>query len=243
MPEEWYKSWFDSPYYSLLYKHRDAKEAQQFVNQLMHHLNLPSGAKVIDLACGNGRHAVYLNKLGFEVVGIDLSKNKIVAAQRLANPTLRFQQGDIRRLEFEEKFRLALNLFTSIGYFSDFSENQQVLSNVRNILDDQGLLVIDFLNATKVERELVASEKHEMEGVIFEIRRQVKKHMVEKLIRITDGDRMVSYREAVQLIHLKDFDRMLKKERFQVTELWGDYYGGPFDEIHSDRLILFAKAI
>jgi 2-polyprenyl-3-methyl-5-hydroxy-6-metoxy-1,4-benzoquinol methylase len=71
--ENWYSSWFDTPYYHILYKDRNYREAQLFMDNLTHYLNLPEKAKVLDLACGKGRHAIYLNQLGFDVVGADLS--------------------------------------------------------------------------------------------------------------------------------------------------------------------------
>ena len=57
----WFATWFDSPYYHILYKERNYREAQVFMDNLTHYLNLPEGATVLDLACGKGRHAIYLN--------------------------------------------------------------------------------------------------------------------------------------------------------------------------------------
>ena len=56
--KEWFASWFDSPYYHLLYQHRDDNEAKQFIGHLTEALDLPQGAKVLDLACGKGRHSI-----------------------------------------------------------------------------------------------------------------------------------------------------------------------------------------
>ena len=73
----WFVNWFDSPYYHLLYKNRDEKEAQVFIDNLIEKLQLKKGSKLIDIACGKGRHATYFNKKGMNVVGVDLSKNSI----------------------------------------------------------------------------------------------------------------------------------------------------------------------
>ena len=75
--ESWFTSWFDTPYYHILYKDRDDKEAQIFMDNIVHYLNLPEEAKILDLACGKGRHSIYLNKLGYNVTGVDLSENSI----------------------------------------------------------------------------------------------------------------------------------------------------------------------
>lgn len=56
--ENWFSSWFDTPYYHILYKDRNYREAQVFMDNLTHYLNLPEKAKVLDLACGKGRHSI-----------------------------------------------------------------------------------------------------------------------------------------------------------------------------------------
>src|SRR5690606_39956577 len=64
----WYKNWFDTPYYHILYKDRDYAEAQLFIDNITQYLNLPENARVLDLACGRGRHSIYLNSLGYDVL-------------------------------------------------------------------------------------------------------------------------------------------------------------------------------
>ena len=93
--ENWFASWFDTPYYHILYKDRNYREAQIFMDNLTHYLNLPEKAKVLDLACGKGRHSIYLNQLGFDVVGADLSENSIAIASKNSNDTLHFQVHDM----------------------------------------------------------------------------------------------------------------------------------------------------
>ena len=73
----WYEAWFDSPYYHILYKSRDGEEAKKLLNNLIKQLNLKSTMKVLDLCCGKGRHARYLNSIGFDVSGVDLSPQNI----------------------------------------------------------------------------------------------------------------------------------------------------------------------
>ena len=75
--KQWYASWFDTPYYHILYKDRDYTEAQGFMDNLTNYLNIPEGGKILDLACGKGRHSVYLNSLGYDVTGVDLSEKSI----------------------------------------------------------------------------------------------------------------------------------------------------------------------
>ena len=72
---KWFQSWFDTPYYHILYKHRDFKEAEDFIKNLVSYLNIDTDDSILDLACGKGRHSIFLNTLGYNVTGLDLSKN------------------------------------------------------------------------------------------------------------------------------------------------------------------------
>ena len=80
--KKWFESWFDTPYYHLLYKHRDDKEAHKFIKNLMQFLKIDKDQNILDLACGKGRHSIFLNKLGYRVTGVDLSSQNILQAQK-----------------------------------------------------------------------------------------------------------------------------------------------------------------
>ena len=84
----WYESWFDTKYYHILYKDRNYREAQVFMDNLTHYLNLPEKAKVLDLACGKGRHSIYLNQCGYDVIGADLSEENILHCKKFENDHL-----------------------------------------------------------------------------------------------------------------------------------------------------------
>src|SRR4051812_27347081 len=96
MSHTWFKDWFNSPYYHILYKKRDDKEAQGFMDALAKHLQLNASYKIWDLACGKGRHSIYLNSKGLNVIGTDLSENSIKEALKHSNETLEFYKHDMR---------------------------------------------------------------------------------------------------------------------------------------------------
>ncbi|MBT8273099.1 MAG: SAM-dependent methyltransferase, partial [Bacteroidia bacterium] len=64
--KDWYTSWFNTPYYHILYRDRGYDEAQSFLSKLLNHLNLSEDSHILDLACGKGRHSLYLNRMGYE---------------------------------------------------------------------------------------------------------------------------------------------------------------------------------
>ena len=65
---DWFESWFNTPYYHILYKDRDFVEAENFIDKLLAEIKLPQHSTIIDLACGHGRHSVYLNQKGYNVL-------------------------------------------------------------------------------------------------------------------------------------------------------------------------------
>ena len=92
----WFENWFDSPYYHILYKDRDYKEAEIFISNLINFLKPPKESKLLDLACGAGRHSIFINKMGYDVTGVDLSKNSIDTALAHKNDSLQFDTHDMR---------------------------------------------------------------------------------------------------------------------------------------------------
>ena len=114
--EAWYASWFNTPYYHLLYKDRDHREAALFMNTLTSYLNLRVNDTILDLACGRGRHAKYLSRKGFDVTGVDLSEESIEYAKQFESAKLHFEIHDMC-LPYPQQFDAVFNLFTSYGYF------------------------------------------------------------------------------------------------------------------------------
>ena len=87
---DWYKNWFDSRYYHILYKERDNYEAKIFIDNLIKYLKIPTKSKIIDIACGKGRHSIYLEQKKMTVTGIDLSNKSINHAKKFESNNLHF---------------------------------------------------------------------------------------------------------------------------------------------------------
>ena len=238
--KDWFVDWFDTAYYHVLYRNRDEKEAERFIQKLMDYLNLPSNSSLLDLACGKGRHAKFLSEFGHQVLGVDLSPNSIAAASQWSNEQLRFQTHDMREMLQDTYFDVVFNLFTSFGYFDVESENQQVCSSIAHMLKPEGLLVIDFMNATKVISRLVPEEVKTIDGIEFRISRHSDEKHIYKNIEVLDGDINVQYMERVQALKLTDF-RSLLASKFEILNTFGSYDLTPFEENTSDRLILIAR--
>ena len=232
----WFTSWFDTPYYHILYKDRDDTDARFFMQHITEFLKLPSETHILDLACGKGRHSVFLNALGYKVTGLDLSKNNIEFANTKANKRLSFNVHDMRT-PFQEKYDAIFNLFTSFGYFEDDNEDIKVLKNIKNGLTKNGLAVIDFLNVTTAKKHLISNERKIIEDIEFNIHKKVENGFIIKEISFHDSGKDYTYFEKVKCLDIKKFTAYIEESGLEIKHTFGDYNLSPFDENTSNRLI------
>lgn len=238
--ENWFTSWFDTPYYHILYKDRNYREAQIFMDNLTHYLNLPEKAKVLDLACGKGRHSIYLNQLGYNVLGADLSENSIAEANKNSNEHLHFKVHDMRE-PFEEKFDAIFNLFTSFGYFENDEDNLTTLKAIKESLSEYGFAVIDFMNVNQVIETLVPEEVKTVDGIDFHIKRYVEDGHIFKEIDFEDQGRKFHFTEKVKALTLQDFQDLMDEAGIFLLDIFGDYKLKKFHKTESERLIMIFK--
>ena len=237
----WFVHWFDSPYYHTLYKNRDEKEAQAFIDNLVQHLQITKGSKLIDIACGKGRHATYFNSLGLDVVGVDLSPNSIASATKNANATLQFSVHDMREVYQENSFDVVTNLFTSFGYFEENTDEQKAINAMASNLKSEGVLIIDFMNVKKVISNLVASEQKTIDDITFDIRRKMENKHIIKDIHIIEGTIQEHFQEKVKALTLADFSNFISSANLRIIDIFGNYKLEDFNASNSDRLIIIAK--
>ncbi|NRT12594.1 bifunctional 2-polyprenyl-6-hydroxyphenol methylase/3-demethylubiquinol 3-O-methyltransferase UbiG [Flavobacterium sp. 14A] len=238
--QTWFSSWFDTPYYHILYKDRNYREAQVFMDNLTHYLNLPEKANVLDLACGKGRHSIYLNQLGFNVLGADLSENSIEEASKNTNDSLHFKVHDMRQ-PFEEKYDAIFNLFTSFGYFENEEDNLTTLKAIKESLSEYGFAVIDFMNVTQVLNTLVPEETKTVDGIDFQLKRYLKDGHIYKDIIFSDKGQDFHYTEKVKALTLQDFETMMEEAGIYLLDIFGDYKLKKFYKNESERLIMIFK--
>lgn len=238
--ENWFSTWFDSPYYHILYKNRNEEEAQVFMDNITHYLNMPENGTILDLACGKGRHSIYLNKLGYQVTGVDLSENSIAIANESSNETLQFKTHDMRE-PMNETFDAVFNLFTSFGYFDTYEDNIKTLKAIKDSINEYGFGVIDFFNADFIIENLVAEETKEIDDITFNIKRFVENKKIIKEIRFEDKGESFFFSEKVSAFTLSDFEAMLEDAGIYLLEIFGDYKLRKFYKTQSERLIMIFK--
>lgn len=242
MKKEWFGEWFDSPYYHILYQHRDHTEAMRFIDKLATHLSFSPDHLILDLACGKGRHSIYLNQKGYDVVGMDLSKHSIKHACLFANDRLHFLIRDMREPLQAGPFDFVLNLFTSFGYFESSDENLMAIENIKRSLKPGGVLILDFLNPDVVINKLVPHESKEVEGIEFNINKmQSDDGFIIKNIEFEHEDIQYEYHEKIMLIKHSEFLDYFEKAGLTVEDVFGDYKLNPYDCHLSERMIFIVK--
>ena len=239
--KDWFEAWFDTSYYHSLYQNRNEEEAENFVQNLSDFLNLPTDSKIVDLACGKGRHSITLNKIGYDVLGVDLSENSISIAKEFENEKLKFEIHDMREMLDQNNVQAVFNLFTSFGYFDKLKDNEKVIASVKEMLAKNGWFVIDFMNSQKVINNLVYSENKIVDSIKYNISREYTGTHILKHIRFQDGSKNFDFTEKVQALKLSDFKQLLAKNRFEIIRTFGDFNLNDFDEESSDRLIIIAR--
>ncbi len=240
----WYASWFESPWYMQLYRHRGEAEARQVVQLIDHTMHIPHDAEILDLCCGFGRHTIALAERGYRVTGLDYSQHLINYAREYnAHPNATYVVGDIRGPYPSRSYALIANLFTSFGYFDSHDDHQQVFHTMRDHLAPGGRLVMDFLNST-VLRSTLVPESMSMIGETTVIQeRWIDEPFVRKTITINVPCQAEhTFEERVWLYSPEDLRSMMETAGLHVVRAFGAYDGSPFVADQSQRIILIAEA-
>jgi SAM-dependent methyltransferase len=248
---EWFAEWFDSPYYHILYQNHNEQSAKDFIDNLFKKLtpqypvlHPTSYYKILDLACGKGRHSRYMASKGFDVTGIDLSENSIQYARQFESENLSFFEHDMRKPFRINYFDYIFNIFTSFGYFDKDEDNVTALKCVHDGLKDDGTFILDYFNSTWVRNTMKPSYTETAGDIVFNIEKYIENGHIFKTISFEVVENAVKkhyhFQEKVRLFSLQDFETIFEKADFKIVEKYGDYKLNPFDVQKSNRLIIKA---
>ena len=256
--KEWFASWFDSPYYHILYQNHNEQSAKDFIDNLFKKLTpqyselsehqIMSSYKILDLACGKGRHSRYMASKGFDVTGTDLAENSIKFARQFETDNLSFFQHDMRKSFRINYFDYIFNIFTSFGYFEKEADNVTALKCVAEGLKPDGIFILDYFNTNWVRHTMIPNYTQTAAGIEFHIKKHIENNHIFKTIRFEtesgESNNLVltkyKFQEKVRLFTLTDFELIFEKAGLKIIEKFGDYQLNPFDEQKSNRLIIKA---
>lgn len=271
--DEWFRSWFNELYLEV-YSHRDAEEASAFAARWGIWAHLKFGDRCLDLGCGAGRYSQVLAARGLKVLAVDLSPvllrqaraetpaSKLTGAHQIsaskltgaheecrpqAQGSVWLVRADMRRLPARGRFRLAVSLFTSFGYFQDEAEDRRLIADVSELLKPGGFLVLDLPNRDFVVHQVGAEpvttrtvgQMQVNEARTFDsgISRVVKQ------ITITRDGETAQFRESVRLYRPDQLRAMTQAAGLEpFGSLWGDYEGGDLRP-DSPRMVYFGRKV
>jgi len=245
----WFAEWFNNPLYLQVYSHRDNAEASKCIRMIIERTQSPdrrpSSVNVLDIACGAGRHALELARLGYSVTGNDLSPFLLETARSEAHRCgieLSLTCCDMRHLKADRHYNLILQLFTSFGYFNTADEDLRVLENVSALLEPDGWYVLDLINVRHLRRNLVPVSRRTVAGLDVLEERTIEHGRINKKITIAPAEgEPLRFSESVRLFTPEEITTLLDQAGLAVESVAGDYTGALFDSEGSPRMLLFIR--
>jgi SAM-dependent methyltransferase len=228
---DWWRTWF-GPGYLALYDDTLRERTPAEIDQLEALLLLRLPLRILDLPCGQGRHAIELARRGYEVTGVDLSPYLLGVAKvraEAAGVEVRWLEGDMRRPVAGETFGLVLNLFTSFGYFHDAGDDRLVVQAAASMLEPGGRFLLEVINGDRVMDHFVEREWFTVgQAAVMERRsldRSARRMIVERTISRPAGEDVDVH--ALRLYGAREIESVFRASGFDQVEIYGDWDGGP----------------
>jgi SAM-dependent methyltransferase len=246
---DWYEGFFDREWLDLLAPdHAGGERTEKEVAFVVERLALEPGARILDLACGHGRHAVELARRGFRVTGFDLSEPSLELARGRAaaeRVELDLVQGDMRELPWEGEFEAVLSLFTAFGYFSDKADDERVLAQVERVLRSGGSFLLDVVSLFVLARGFRTRHWEELEDGRTWLDARDYDHLTGRSnvtwTFVGPGGERSELRHSLRIYTLPELAEMLDRAGLDVVEAWGSFEGEPYG-FESRRIIVHARA-
>jgi 2-polyprenyl-3-methyl-5-hydroxy-6-metoxy-1,4-benzoquinol methylase len=228
---DWWRTWF-GPGYLALYDGYLAERTPVEIDQLEALLALKPPLRILDLPCGQGRHAIELARRGYDVTGVDLSPFLLKVAEERARADgvrVRWLSGDMREPIAGERFDVVLNLFTSLGYFADDADDRKVVRAAAAMLVPECRFVLEVINGERVMTRFQEREWFTVgQAAVVERRsldRSARRMVVERTVTTSDETEVSLH--AIRLYARRDVDAILREAGFERVDLYGDWSGEP----------------
>jgi SAM-dependent methyltransferase len=243
----WFEEFFDQHYLDywaqMLHEERTSREVEFLVGAL----DLPNGARILDLCCGQARHAVELARLGYEVTGLDLNRFLLDAGRRLASKAgveVRFVEGDMREIPFEGAFDAVVNLFTAFGYFEEERENERALESVERCLKPGGVFLLDQTHVLRAAADFQPRVWTKFDdGTLLVEEREFDARTVRyrtRAVYVRPDGRRAERRNDIRCYTCAELSGMLERAGLEVTDVYGGFDGSELT-IASKRLIVISR--
>ena len=203
-------------------------------------------ARILDLCCGVGRHALELARRDFNVTGVDKTARFLEQARRQAREqgsVIEFVRQDMRVFRQPNSFDLALNLNTSFGYFEDPADDLKVLRNIHASLLAGGSLVLETIGKEVLARIFQERDWSEIDGCLFLHERRPSEdwgRMNVRWIKITSGQKE-EWSFTHRLFAATELAALMGEAGFKSVKTYGDLEGRPYDNTASKLVVIAQK--
>lgn len=206
-------------------KYFSKKQLQKDVNFIIDVLNLNKKDKILDLACGHGRHTIELAKKKFNVAGLDFSSYLLKVAKEYAkqeNLQINFFKQDIHNINIKDKYDKIFLFFSEFGLF----DAGKVLKNISKILKTNGLFLLDCDNVFRLIQYLIKHQKslYQFDFINMELKEKQKNNA------------------GVRYYIVPELKKLFNNHKLKVISIYGNYEKRKIG-INSKRIILIGKKI
>lgn len=236
---------FWTDYAPLLFDGDHWAEAPAVVDALLRLTAVPQGSSVLDMCCGTGRHALEFASRGFRVTGVDITAPYLQAARDSAEAmglSVEFIEADARCWSRPASFSLAVNLFTSFGYFETKAEDEQMLARIAESLVPGGTLVVEVVGKETAARDFIDGEWFERDGRLILTEFQVVGAWEGLRNRwvVVDGARRIDHSWVQRLYSATELRDSMLRSGFASVALFGSYAGSAYDD-KAERLVAVGR--
>jgi len=242
----WFERFFGEDYFEIYRDFFPAERTAADVEGIVARLGLPPGARVLDLACGHGRHAIPLAERGFVVTGYDLSEAFLGRARADAaarGVAVRWLRGDMRELPFDAEFDAVINVFTAFGYFADPEDDLETLRRVRRALVPGGRFLLETLHRDALPARFQPHLEYTTSGgahVVRDYTWDLARDVMEDRVVLTRPDgTQAEYVTVLRMRSLRELIALVKEADLEPLAWYGGFAGGPL-QLDSRRLVLIS---
>ena len=219
-------------------------QAEGQVDDVIALLDMEPGQRVLDLCCGPGRHTIEMARRGFRVTGVDRTEEFLEECRRRADAEgldVDLAHSDMREFVAPEEFDVAVNLFTSFGYFPEAADDRRVVDNLFASLVAGGRLLLEMGGKEVIARIFEPRQWREREGDFFLYERSIRDGwdwIDNRWIRIGAGERQ-EYVVGHRLYSAVELCDLVRAAGFEEVRAFGALDGRPYD---TDALRLVVRA-
>ena len=245
--DAWWGGYFDEVFVEIYRDFLTPERTEREIEGLREMVSLPPDARVLDVACGWGRHSIALARAGFAVTGLDLSETLLKRARRRAEAAgvgVEWVRGDMRELPWTDRFDAVLSLYSSLGYFLSDEEDLRVLRAARNALRPGGFFVLETMHRDHAVGGYAERDWWETEGgatVWVEREFDAVEGISREWTRWSKAGKTGEKYHELRIRSATEWDRLLREAGLVPVDWWGDWELAPFVHTSPDLIVIARK--